>query len=112
MQAGPLKVFILAGQSNMEGHGYVDTGNAGQSGGPGSLRHEVNTDPEGYGHLVTDRGAWAIRDDVWIWSTTDGGEKGNLTVGFGVQDRIGPELGFGNVIGDLYEDQVLLIKIA
>ena len=62
------------------------------AGGVGSLRYQVTTDPEGYGHLVTENGAWATRDDVWIYSTTDGGEKGDLSVGFGVSDRIGPEL--------------------
>jgi alpha-galactosidase len=34
-------------------------------------------------------------------------------VGFGAkEDRIGPELGFGFVIGDAYEEPVLLIKLA
>ena len=37
--------------------------------------------------------------------------KGNLTVGFGqTPDRIGPELEFGQVVGDYFDEQVLLIK--
>ena len=112
VEAGKVKVFILAGQSNMEGKGQVETGNGNVSGAIGSLRYQVNNDPDDYGHLVTSRGNWVVRDDVWIYSTTDGGEKGNLTVGFGSGAAIGPELGFGHVIGDLYEDQVLLIKTA
>jgi len=108
----PIKVFILAGQSNMEGKGKVETGNGNVAGAIGSLRYQVNNDPAKYGHLVDGGGNWVVRDDVWIWSTTDNGEKGNLTVGYGSGDWIGPELGFGNVIGDLYDEQVLLIKAA
>lgn len=36
-----------------------------------------------------------------------------LTVGYGAnEDRIGPKLGFGTVIGDAYEEPVLLVKLA
>ncbi len=107
---GRLKVFILAGQSNMEGKGSVEIGANGVSGALGSLRYEVDNDPANYGHLTNANGTWASRDDVWIYSTTDDGEKGNLTVGYGSSAAIGPELGFGNVVGDLHNDQVLLIK--
>lgn len=48
-------------------------------------------------HLVDNDGKWIVRDDVWI-SYLD--RKGPLTVGYGAKnDRIGPELGFGNVVG-------------
>jgi len=110
--AGPVKVFILAGQSNMEGKGRVEIGNGGAAGAIGSLRYQVNNDPANYGHLVDGGGNWIAREDVWIWSTTDGGEKGDLSVGFGSNADIGPELGFGSVLGDLYDEQVLLIKTA
>jgi hypothetical protein len=108
----PVRVFILAGQSNMEGKGRTETGLGSVAGAVGSLRYQVNHDPANYGHLVDAGGHWVTRDDVWIWSTTDGGEKGNLTVGFGSRDWIGPELGFGSVVGDFYDEQVLLIKTA
>jgi len=108
----PVKVYILAGQSNMVGQGSVEVGHDGIAGAIGSLRYEVNNDPANYGHLVDSGGAWVTRDDVWIYSTTDSGEKGNLTVGFGPSDLIGPELGFGNVQGDNHDEQVLLIKTA
>ncbi len=109
---GKLQVYILAGQSNMEGKGYVEIGNGGGVGAPGSLRHKVNTDPANYGHLTNPNGTWIARDDVWIYSTTDDGEKGNLTVGYGSGTAVGPELGFGNVVGDHHDEQVLLIKMA
>ncbi len=41
------------------------------------------------------------------------GRKGNLTPGFGFREGyIGPELGFGHVVGDAFEEPVLLIKLA
>ena len=38
--------------------------------------------------------------------------KGKLTVGYGSPKCIGPELEFGNVVGDHYDEPVLLIKTA
>jgi alpha-galactosidase len=47
---------------------------------------------------------------VQIWYL---GRKGNLTAGFGVREGyVGPELGFGHVVGDALEEPVLLIKLA
>jgi len=106
-----LKVFILAGQSNMEGVGQVEGDKKG------FLRHLV-TDPKTakrYAHLVDEAGKWAVRDDVWIWCLPHKGQerKGKLTVGYGASSRtIGPELGFGHIVGDRLDDPVLLIKIA
>ena len=50
-----------------------------------------------------------MRDDVWI-NFLD--RRGSLTVGFGSPGRIGPELEFGNTVGDHFEEQVLIIKTA
>jgi len=58
------------------------------------------------------RGNWRERSDVWIW-TTDGNRYGNLKPGYGGnknQTEMGPELGFGWVMGEGFRDQVLLIK--
>ena len=108
---GPVKVFILAGQSNMEGQGKIKA-DPKRNEGKGSLEYLVK-DPATaarFEHLVDSSGAWVVRDDVWIWYL---GRKGPLTVGYGARsDRIGPELGFGHVLGDCLENQVLLIKIA
>jgi alpha-galactosidase len=57
---GKLKVFILAGQSNMEGHGAVDWGGNPDSelrtpaivGGLGTIRGLIVNNPLRYGHLV------------------------------------------------------------
>jgi alpha-galactosidase len=54
-------------------------------------------------------GKWVERDDVWINFLN---RRGKLTVGFGSPNCIGPELEFGNTVGDYFEEQVLIIKTA
>ena len=105
-----LKVFILAGQSNMEGHGIIPA-EASRNEGQGSLeflaRERPNSD---FARLLDPEGKWMERDDVWIHYLD---RKGKLRPGFGAgEDRIGPELGFGMVVGDEMEEPVLLIKLA
>jgi alpha-galactosidase len=107
-----VQVFILAGQSNMEGKGQV----AGVT-TPGTLEYMVANDPANFGHLVSSgTNNWITRSDVSIASTTGPGNSlinGGLTVGFGSSsNQIGPELGFGSVIGDAYTEDVLIIKTA
>jgi alpha-galactosidase len=107
----PVKVFILAGQSNMEGQGFIQA-DPRRNGGKGSLEFLVKDSATAakYKHLMDKDGKWGVRDDVWVHYL---GRKGKLTVGYGVkEDRIGPELGFGHVIGDAFEEPVLLIKLA
>ena len=108
---GPVKVFILAGQSNMEGQGAIQA-DPKKNEGKGSLEYLVKTPAtaDRFKHLVDKDGKWVVRDDVWIWYL---GRKGGLAVGYGArEDRIGPELQFGHVLGDSLENQVLLIKLA
>jgi len=101
-----LKVFILAGQSNMEGHGVIK----GRPGQQGTLE-TVSEDPTSaarYKHLVDKQGEWVVRDDVWLsyYET-----KCPLTIGkSAARNAIGPELAFGWVVGDYLDEQVLLIK--
>ncbi len=107
----PVKVFILAGQSNMEGHGFIKA-DPKRNGGKGSLEYVAKdkATADKFKHLVGKDGKWAVRDDVWIHYLD---RKGKLTAGFGVkEDRIGPELGFGLVVGDAFEEPVLIIKLA
>ena len=108
----PVRVFILAGQSNMEGAGVVSGGAKPRNDGKGTLDFLVKKSEvrKNYQHLVDSGGSWIVRDDVWIWYL---GKKGNLTVGYGSKsDRIGPEFQFGNVIGNAIDEPVLLIKVA
>lgn len=101
---GKVKVFILAGQSNMEGHGQLR-----------SLNH-LSNHPE-HGHLLkklkNPDGSWAVRDDVTIIWKTRHEEPAPLTVGWGYErSEIGPELMFGTIMGEKYDEHVLLIKTA
>ncbi len=108
---GPLKVFILAGQSNMQGAGVIKM-DPKRNGGKGSLEYFVKNanNPAQFRHVVDADGRWVVRDDVWIWYFD---RKGGLTAGFGARDTtIGPEFGFGHGVGEALDDQVLLIKIA
>jgi hypothetical protein len=108
----PVRVFILAGQSNMEGAGEIKA-DPQRNGGKGSLEFLAKdaTTASHFAPLVDASGKWRTRDDVWI-SYLD--RKGPLTVGFGARagETIGPELGFGWVLGDALDEPVLLIKCA
>lgn len=121
-EAAPVKVFILSGQSNMEGKAAAYTLDA------------VINDPRTraqFEHLKPN-GKWLVRDDVLVTyldkqtrGQSDLPLHGPLTVGFGAQKQtrdennkritvpsIGPELGIGMVLGDHFEEPVLLIKAA
>jgi alpha-galactosidase len=98
-EAKPVQVFILAGQSNMEGKAKLSL-----------LEYQVAqpaTRPL-FGRFQKD-GKWTERDDVWIKFLE---RKGPLTVGYGSPGCIGPELQFGWTVGDRIDAPVLLIKTA
>jgi len=104
---GKLKIFILSGQSNMVGFGQL----AGDS--PGTMETLVRSNPQAYGHLVDEDGKPVVRDDVWIVNLSHEEQKGWLTTGYGASEgHIGPEYAFGFVVGDYFEDPVLIIKSA
>ncbi|MFO0911985.1 MAG: sialate O-acetylesterase [Pirellulales bacterium] len=97
--SGPVKVYILAGQSNMEGKAKMSLVDyqAGQPLTAELFRHWRRGEQ------------WIERDDVWIKFLD---RQGRLTVGYGSPGCIGPELEFGAVVGDRSESPVLLIKTA
>jgi len=100
----PVLVYVLAGQSNMGGVAKVE-----------DLELLVD-DPdhaETFGRLKATDGDWVSRDDVWIVNVADYLQnRGPLTVGFGEKEgQFGPELEFGNVVGDARDDPVLIIKV-
>jgi alpha-galactosidase len=101
---GPVKVFILAGQSNMEGHAGVQTlDRLGEHPTHGDLLKKVkNAD-----------GSFVVRDDVFVsYQKGDEKIKRPLSVGMGAwgKDWFGPELVFGIGMGDHFQQPVLLIK--
>jgi len=94
-----VRVYIFAGQSNMEGKAKNQL-----------LEHQAQA-PETrqlFAHLRKD-GEWIVRDDVFIKFLN---RKGGLTIGFGSPNRTGVELEFGTVMGDHFDEPVLLIKTA
>ncbi len=116
-QAKPLKVFILAGQSNMEGPASIATFDY------------IGDDPVTAPLLKKMRGADGsptVCDGVWISYLTGAGEKnfelnGKLTAGYGSmwgQDstkpgkNIGPEFTFGLAMDAAFDEPVLIIKAA
>jgi len=93
--AKPLKVFILAGQSNMQGHVNVSTLD--------SMADDPKTAPI-LKEMRNIDGKPRVCERVWISSVGCAGDgwsdvieqKGKLTTGFGAsQSEIGPELTFG-----------------
>jgi alpha-galactosidase len=108
--AGPLKVFILAGQSNMQGHAAISTFNA------------MAGDPKTAPLLKQMRGpdgAPRVCERTWISSVGCLGDaysdrteaKGALTAGFGApEDKIGPEFTFGITMEQAVGGPVLIIK--
>lgn len=106
----PVRVYVMAGQSNMEGHGEV-AARPDRNGGRGSLEWlatDAATAPRFAGLRAA--GGWAERDDVWI---TFIDRAGPLTVGYGARPEcIGPELGFGAVAGNAHDAPILLVKCA
>ena len=117
-----VQVYILAGQSNMEGQGVVDLDHPRHyNGGKGTLMN-VMSKPENrarYAHLKDANGSWSVRDDVFVrFRNRSGVLAGGLSIGFtGYSSRterhhIGPELQIGHQLGNATEQPVLLIKTA
>ena len=104
----PLKIYLLVGQSNMQGHAAERT-----------LEH-LGMDPKTAPLLKAIRnadGTAKVQKDVWISSiepSLESGEKhGRLTVGYGAGGRgpkIGPELTFGITMQNHVGEPILLIK--
>jgi len=105
----PLKVFILAGQSNMDGQANVSTIDfLGEDPDKDRAALLKTFKPDGK-TLVT-------RDDVWV---AHRGVYGKLGPGYGgrksddkLGSNIGPEYAFGYFMGEALQEQVLLIKYA
>ncbi len=113
--AKPLKVFILAGQSNMEGHAKIETFDY------------IGDDPATAPLLKQMRGADGkptVCDKVWISYFTGTGDKngegfGKLTAGYGSREKpdqdggkIGPEFTFGLTLDQALDEPILIIKTA
>jgi len=118
VEAKPLKVFILAGQSNMEGHAEIRTFDyIGKDPLTAPILKEMRN-PDG-----TPR----VCDRVWMSYLTgpydgsaNGEGMGKLTAGFGARGdqptkdggKIGPEFTFGIFMEKSLKEPILIIKTA
>lgn len=104
--AEPLRVFILAGQSNMQGHAHVRT-----------FQH-LGMDPATkplLAEMQNPDGTARVCERVWISSIgcADAEQTGQLTAGFGASQngpKIGPEFTFGITMQKLIDGPILIIK--
>ncbi len=106
LAASPLKVFLLAGQSNMQGHCKLTT--------LPYLALDPETAPM-LKQIVEENGTPRVIENVWISSLGTGEQEksGKLTTGFGAErsgPKIGPELTFGIRLHERLGEPVLLIK--
>jgi len=115
----PVKVFILAGQSNMEGQAVADLDGKNYNDGKGTLAQLLKDSAKGPAlrHLRNEKGDWVVRNDVWVRYQREkapllAGPLGMGYVPYGGKHHFGPELQFGHVVGDHFAEQVLLIKTA
>jgi alpha-galactosidase len=77
---------------------------------PGTLSTVVKQDQK-FSYLVDEVGRWCVRDDVYYKGVVTATASRWLSVGCGASaNNIGPELGFGHVVGDHHEAPVLLLK--
>ena len=108
LKGKPLQVYILAGQSNMQGHAKVST-----------IEH-IGMDPATkpmLDEMMGSDGKPKVCDRVWIASlgSADTEQTGKLTAGFGASQngpKIGPEFTFGLYMQKLTDAPILLIKTA
>ena len=108
LSAKPLKVYLLVGQSNMQGHAAERT-----------LKH-LGMDPKTKPLLKAIQnadGTAKVHDQIWIssidTSEETGVKEGKLTVGYGAggrEPKIGPELTFGITMQQHVGEPILIIK--
>lgn len=105
-----VRVFVLAGQSNMQGFGAVDQ----PENAPGTLHHIVQNDVHGTWSELGSINNWASLDRAYLYFERDGDTvQSNVTVGQGAYPGlIGPELAFAHQLDKYYEDPILIIKTA
>jgi len=78
--------------------------------GKGDLEIVTKRDKK-FPHLIDDKGKWTVRNDVYFQEARLG-FKGSPLSPTSNERSIGPELGFGHVMGTHHGEQVLLIKTA
>ena len=124
---GPVRIYILSGQSNMTGRGALGALNKPAADQKATLVRYIMS-PENvekykflYNGKEKDREGWTVRDDVFItmgdWphdGKTGDRKHGGLGPFYGGfrNGGFGPELGIGHALGDFHDEPVLLVKVA
>jgi alpha-galactosidase len=99
----PFKITYLTGQAN--GLGWIARIDI-----PGTLATVVGQDGR-FPYLVDDNEKWVERKDVWYKGVVTAGANKWLSVGCGESaNSLGPELGFGHVVGNHHDEPVLILK--
>jgi alpha-galactosidase len=101
-QTKKVKVFILMGQSNMVGMGDLEP-----EGTNGTLTTLVKKEKR-YPFLMDEEDRWTTRKDVFYYDARV--KKGGPLTATSNGRSIGPELGFGFVMGQLLDEPVLVLK--
>ena len=105
-----VRVFVLAGQSNMAGFGTIDD----PENDPGSLVDVIEKDTTGVWSIIGTKNNWTTLDNAFLHFARNGETiKSKVTVGQGAfEELIGPELMFAHQLDAYYEDPILIIKTA
>ena len=100
----PLQIYILAGQSNMQGHAKISTSE--------HIGMDAATKPM-LDRMIDAKGKPTVCQRVWISSIgcAESEQTGKLTAGFGASpEKIGPEFTFGIYTQMLTDAPILIIK--
>ncbi len=99
----PFKITYLTDQA--DGLGWIARLDI-----PGTLATVVKEDGM-FPYLIDGKGNWVKRNDVWYKGVVTATANKWLSVGCGASaNQIGPELGFGHVVGNYHDEPVLILK--
>lgn len=121
LKAQPVKIFLLSGQSNMTGRGALGDLKKPAEEQKASLVEFIKKpeNAEKYKSLYTGpqktQAGWTIREDVFItMGEGTNAVSSGLRPGYGGfrNKGFGPELGIGYVLGDHFDEKILLVKVA
>ena len=102
-KAVPFKITYLTANAN--GLGWIARVDI-----PGTLSTVVKQEGK-FPYLIDKQGNWRSRDDVWYKGLVTATANKWLSIGCGAgTNNIGPELGFGHLLGDHHEEPVLILK--
>ena len=105
-----VRVFVMAGQSNMEGYGAIED----PENYTGTLVDLIRNDEDGCWSELEEAGEWNSLEGVLLYfARNEDTIRSNVSVGQGAwPDLIGPELMFAHELEEYYDDPVLIIKTA